>query len=364
MDPVAHTLVGAMLAETGLRKATPLATAALVLGANAPDVDVIAAFGGADDSLYFRRGLSHGVLAMAVLPVAVAGVLLLWDRAVRRRTRPAAPPARARPLLALGLLAVLTHPALDWLNTYGVRLLMPFDGTWFYGDALFIIDPWLWLLAAAAVVLARTRGRLSAAAFLLLGCSASALVISMELVPAPAKLAWALGVAAIVALRLRRSAQQRVARIATSCALGLLLYAIVAVVVSHAATVQASAWLARQGIAVDELAAAPLPADPFAREVIVRSGGTYYFVECAWLREPALRFGDPPLPVGPRTAVVEAALAAPGMRGLRTWLRFPSIEVREHARGFDVTIKDVRFSRRGFGLGTAVVELDRQLRPR
>ena len=49
---------------------------------------------------------------------------------------------------------VLGHPLLDWLNTYGVRFLMPFDGTWFYGDALFIIDPGVWLLAGLTVVLA------------------------------------------------------------------------------------------------------------------------------------------------------------------------------------------------------------------
>src|SRR5690606_37889478 len=137
---------------------TPLATAALVLGANAADVDIVAALFGGDAALHYRRGWTHGVLALAVLPVVQTGALLAFDRAVRRRRRPDAPPARVRPLFALSLLAVLTHPVLDWLNTYGVRLLMPFDGTWFYGDALFIVDPWLWLLAAASVVLARSRG--------------------------------------------------------------------------------------------------------------------------------------------------------------------------------------------------------------
>ncbi len=38
----------------------------------------------------------------------------------------------------------LTHPALDWLNVYGIRLLEPFSSRWFYGDTLFIIDVWLW----------------------------------------------------------------------------------------------------------------------------------------------------------------------------------------------------------------------------
>jgi len=55
-------------------------------------------------------------------------------------------------LLALSMLAILTHPTLDWLNVYGMRWLMPFDGTWFYGDSLFILDPWLWLLLGGAWV--------------------------------------------------------------------------------------------------------------------------------------------------------------------------------------------------------------------
>ena len=46
---------------------------------------------------------------------------------------------------------MLTHPVLDWLNNYGIRLLMPFSPRWFYGDAVFIIDPWLWLALGGAL---------------------------------------------------------------------------------------------------------------------------------------------------------------------------------------------------------------------
>jgi hypothetical protein len=44
-------------------------------------------------------------------------------------------------------------------NTYGVRLLMPYSDRWFYGTALSIIDPWVWLAEgpAAARVLAAPR---------------------------------------------------------------------------------------------------------------------------------------------------------------------------------------------------------------
>jgi inner membrane protein len=41
----------------------------------------------------------------------------------------------------LALLVMATHPALDYSNPYGLRPFLPFDGTWYYGDALFILDP-------------------------------------------------------------------------------------------------------------------------------------------------------------------------------------------------------------------------------
>jgi inner membrane protein len=34
---------------------------------------------------------------------------------------------------------------LDLTNTYGVRLLEPLSNRWFYGDTLFIMDPWIWI---------------------------------------------------------------------------------------------------------------------------------------------------------------------------------------------------------------------------
>jgi inner membrane protein len=46
---------------------------------------------------------------------------------------------------------------MDWLNSYGVRLLMPFSNRWFYGDALFIVDPVLYVVFGAAVVWSRIR---------------------------------------------------------------------------------------------------------------------------------------------------------------------------------------------------------------
>jgi inner membrane protein len=365
MDPLAHTLVGATLAEAGLRRKTKLATAALILGANAPDIDIVAGFFGTDATFAFRRGHTHGVVAMAVLPLAVAAALLFWDRYVRRRLRPGDEPARAGPLVAVSALAVLTHPVLDWLNTYGVRVLMPFDGTWFYGDALFIVDPWLWLLAAASVVLARSSGPLAASGFVVLGCAATALVMLSGVAPEPARWAWAAGLLAIVALRLLPWSQARVPRIAAVCLCGLGLYIVAMVAGSQIARGQVVAWLLGQGLEVDASAAGPMPADPLRRLVIARAGGAYYYVERAFLEEPGFGFVGAPLPVGPRDAVVEVALSAPSIRGRRAWMRFPVVRVETASDGYVVTLFDARFARGpGSGLGTAVVRLDRALRVR
>src|SRR4051812_49978824 len=109
---------------------------------------------------------------MAVLPVLLAPVMVAWGRWRKpRRTAEtgtvaaADPPLRPREILLLAAIAVWSHPLLDLLNNYGVRLLMPFSGRWFYGDAMFIIDPWLLLILCAGTLLAagrRSAGRTDA----------------------------------------------------------------------------------------------------------------------------------------------------------------------------------------------------------
>ena len=151
VDNICHTLVGAALARTGLRRRTVLASGTMMIGANFPDIDIVsAAFG---RSLEFRRGWTHGVLAMVVLPFVLTGLVLLWDRYRRRGKKRAVP----REILLLSALSIWTHPTLDWMNSYGMRWLMPFDGTWFYGDSLFIVDPWLLIVLGLGVWLSRRR---------------------------------------------------------------------------------------------------------------------------------------------------------------------------------------------------------------
>jgi len=146
MDNLTHGLVGALIGQAGLKRRTGLAMPALIIGANLPDIDATCTIYGIE-SLAMRRGLTHGPIAWVLLPLVLAGMLYGWDRwQARRGTRPEGrPPVRFGWLYALALIACLTHPALDWLYNYGIRFLEPFSSRWYYGDALFIIDVWLWL---------------------------------------------------------------------------------------------------------------------------------------------------------------------------------------------------------------------------
>jgi inner membrane protein len=160
MDNITHSLVGAIMGQAGLKQKTGLAMPALIIGANLPDVDAACFYWleGAEH-LGFRRGITHGPPAMVLLPLILAGLLWAWDRwQARRGTRPVDRlPVRFTWLYLLSLAACITHPALDWLNVYGIRLLEPFSSRWFYGDTLFIIDVWLWAVLAVSLWLSRFR---------------------------------------------------------------------------------------------------------------------------------------------------------------------------------------------------------------
>lgn len=153
MDNLTHTLVGAALAESGLKKRTALGAATLMIGANFPDIDVVAVPLG--HGLEWRRGITHGVLALVVLPFVLAGIMWLWDARVRRRRSPDLEPADYRQLVILSAVSILTHPTLDFMNTYGMRWLMPFVDKWFYADGLFIVDIWILLALGAGVFWSR-----------------------------------------------------------------------------------------------------------------------------------------------------------------------------------------------------------------
>jgi inner membrane protein len=364
VDPIAHTFLGAALAGTGLRRVTPLATAALVIGANAPDIDVLASFAGSYAALALRRGWTHGVLAIVVLPFVVTGALLLWDRLRPGRAERA--PARAGPLLALAALAVLTHPILDWLNNYGMRWLMPFDGRWFYGDALFIVDPWVWLALGGVLFLAGSRRRWALALWTVFWALGTWLLFSMPLVPAASRVLWVVAVAALFAVRLSRPdavrplASEKLARIALGC---VVAYMATAVVASAVARREVRARLADLAIGpVTDVMVGPAAANPFAGTVVAATPERYHLGEWRWFAEPRLQLRPQPLERRADDPAVSAASRTPSARDYLTWSRYPYFEIETHADGYVVRVRDARYHGLGGGLEGPDVHLDRQMK--
>ncbi|QDP20035.1 metal-dependent hydrolase [Sphingomonas xanthus] len=149
MDNLTHGLVGAMLGQMGLKRLSGRAMATLVIAGNIPDIDALTTLVGTE-SLALRRGITHGPIALAVLPVLLAALVIAYDR-----WRPCKVPLRPGPLIIAAYIGTLSHPALDWLNSYGIRLLEPFSSRWFAGDTLFIIDIWVWVALTLSFLAAR-----------------------------------------------------------------------------------------------------------------------------------------------------------------------------------------------------------------
>ncbi len=221
MDTVTHTLVGTLLAKTRLGGAGPLAPLALVAAANFPDFEnFVLAFYDKPTNMIHHRSVTHAVLGLAIqIPLFTWLMHRLNCWIIRRRARTAvadapgaapavgdapiprasAPPS-ARLMLAGIALAMLSHPLLDWLNTYGIRPWLPLDGTWYHGDIAFIIDPYIWLLLLGGTALAGARTRAGTAALAVLAALLTLVVVFSAGLTPPALLPIWLGALAFIAV--------------------------------------------------------------------------------------------------------------------------------------------------------------------
>jgi inner membrane protein len=161
MDNITHSLVGGLLGQMGLKRKTGLAMPTLIIAANIPDIDVVAVLLGGNQHLALRRGITHGPIAWVVLPLLLWASMLWFDRwqAGRGKRPETRLPIHKGWLLAPAYIGTISHPALDWLNNYGVRLLEPFSHQWFYGDSIFIVDVWILAALGIGVWLSRRRER-------------------------------------------------------------------------------------------------------------------------------------------------------------------------------------------------------------
>src|SRR5205823_13809778 len=148
MDNLAHSLVGLTSAKAGLDRLSPYATTVCVISANAADADFVSLLGDRWTLLQFHRGITHSVVGTIAIGILIPALAYAIERIVSS-IRKHALRIRFRGLLLASMIAAATHPVMDWTNNYGVRPLLPWSGRWFYGDLVFIIDPYIWLMLGA-----------------------------------------------------------------------------------------------------------------------------------------------------------------------------------------------------------------------
>lgn len=300
MDNLAHSLVGAALGEAGLKNRTGLGMATLVIAANLPDVDALGLLFG--ENLAWRRGWTHGPIAMLVLPPLLVGITMLFDRwQTRRGTRPANRlPLHVGWLFALAYIGWATHPLLDFMNTYGIRLLMPFSERWFYGDTLFIIDIWLWTALALGVWLSRRRRCRG------LADPGRPALISLG---ATAAYAAAMGASSVAAEGLTRE-------VAEARGLG----------------------------PVRTVVASPVPINPFRRELVFATDDAYGFGVLHWTPWPSLRLEPHLIAKNMDDPAIAEARQVKAVADFLYWSRLPFAKVDHRGDGTTVTIADARYS--------------------
>lgn len=309
MDNLCHSLVGAALGKAGLARRTTLGMSTLVIANNLPDLDV-AVFVTNTLAVSFRRGWTHGLPAQLTLPLVLTGAMLAYDRLILQPStrrdaslRPSAPKAKAGELLLLSYLGVLLHVFMDWMNSYGVRLLMPFSGQWFYGDALFIVDPWLYLALGAGWWLSRQRE-----------------VKGQPHASHPARIGVAIAVIYVGTML----ASNFVARNAVR------------------------AGLDRAGRPADtRFMVTPVAVNPLSREVIVDVGDRYEKGNLWFEPQPHFRPAGFGMLKGLDDAEAQAALQTPRARAFLRWSRFPFVQVDRNTSPPSIWLNDYRYANAG-----------------
>jgi len=224
VDNITHSLAGLLLADAAvqLRTRNPsaidgsgrgsfatVAAITAVVGANLPDSDVLwiaalQSLGRLDElgALLHHRGYTHTFLAALIWIPLLSGAAIAGLR--RSAVNALTYSTDIRRLILLSSVAVLSHILLDATNDYGVHPLSPFSQQWLYGDSVFIIEPWLWVMAIPAL-LRNTACRTTRIALMTLLAIGIGLSWAVPQVPAAAAVTVTLGAAVWLTLAPRRT---------------------------------------------------------------------------------------------------------------------------------------------------------------
>lgn len=369
MDNLTHSLVGLTAAKAGLEKLSPGATALCLLAANAPDADIVVlAFGDRWDFLQHHRGITHaivGVIALAILlPLIFYSVDRLWSRF---RNRP--PVTRLKGLMLVSFIVSATHPLLDWTNNYGIRFLLPWSPRWSYGDLVFIVDPYLWLILGGAAFLLTARTRFSKFMWAAIAAALTFLIVASprsSMLPHPWLIAllWIIVLVTLIVLFFKDARERLGSRIAFAAfALVLCYWTVLAFAHARALTrggEEATRLASANGEVVGRHAAMPRLANPSRWDYVFETDRATYRFEVGVMDgtsvSEAVRYERP---TGELKATLDSIAQQRPVRVFLGFARFPVLQLADTdcVTSTLVQLADLRYTEPGRSRGSFSLEV-------
>ena len=147
MDPITHAVVGvsiAVLCGEPIALSNP-ALLGCIAGAVIPDSDIIMQFKGSFSYLKSHRGFSHSIPMMFIYAIFItSAIVMLFDSTLWTK------------IISFTLLGCFSHILLDITNSYGARIIAPFNQKRITFDLLLVYDPIL-IILSALIILPSTR---------------------------------------------------------------------------------------------------------------------------------------------------------------------------------------------------------------
>jgi inner membrane protein len=368
MDNLTHSLVGLTAAKAGLEKLSPGATALCLLSANAPDADIVVlAFGDRWDFQH-HRGITHaivGVISLAILlPLIFYSVDRLWSRF---RNRP--PTVRLQGLMLVSFIVSATHPLLDWTNNYGIRFLLPWSQKWSYGDLIFIVDPYLWLILGGAAFLLTAQTRVFKFMWAGIAAVLTFLVVASprsSMLPHPWLIAvlWIMVLLTLIVLFVINAHERWGKRIAFA-AFALVLCYWTVLAFAHARALargseEATRVASANGEVVGRLAAMPRLANPFRWDFVFDTDRATYRFDVGVIERTSIgntvRYAKP---TGELKAALDAIAQQKPVRVFLGFARFPVLQLSDHdcVTRTLVQLADLRYTEPGGSRGSFSLEV-------
>jgi len=343
VDNLTHTMFALALSRIRPLSRHRLATPALVVAANFPDVDVMSGVVlGTVGYLEYHRGFTHAILGLFVQAVFLVLVFSFWDR----RTATANVGGRASGSLVWPIvLGLASHFALDYLISYGIRPWLPFSPSWYYGDLVFVVDPWLWLLFGGAAACCGERSTRGDRVWTIVVALASAVVFfdPLDRASLALRVVWFPALIGFALLRSTGAGARRPLRLGIALAVATLLYgSLLALARLDATRIAERELAARLGAAdpVQRFALLPQPTRPL-RWMCVAETRT----ELIWLEVEAFS-GALDLERAPRLLVdprIDRARATPDGVVWDSFVRFPWVRVVGDGPDARILLSDARY---------------------